>query len=208
MNIERRFVELDRVETRNSDDEAVLYGHAAIFDTLSEDLGGFREKIAPGAFSEAIKSDDVRALFNHDPNYILARNRAGTLELSEDATGLAVEITLPDTSYARDLRESIQRGDVSQMSFGFMTDKGGQEWDEDSDGRLIRTITRASLFDVSPVTYPAYHETDIQARGLEAARESFEAYVKERQSTRDRVIAAEMRARQIHVTDLIDGLSV
>ena len=147
-----------------SDEPAKIMGHAAVFNTLSEDLGWFREKIDPGAFAESIKEDDIRALFNHDPNFVLGRNKAGTLKLSEDDTGLAVEIAPPDTQVARDLLVSIERGDVSQMSFGFRTID--QAW-EIVDEEDIRTLKKAKLFDVSPVTFPAYPETDVAVRSLD-----------------------------------------
>lgn len=146
-----------------------LEGHAAIFNALSEDLGGFREQIAPGAFADAIKSDDVRALFNHDSNYVLGRNLAGTLHLSEDARGLAIAIDLPDTQTIRDLVAApIERGDVSQMSFGFSARPNGQNWAKDDEGRVVRTLTKVRLFDVSPVTFPAYRQTDVAVRELRA----------------------------------------
>lgn len=148
----------------DSDEPAKIMGHAAVFNTLSQDLGWFREKIDPGAFAESIKEDDIRALFNHDPNFVLGRNTANTLKLSEDDTGLAVEIAPPDTQVARDLLVSIERGDVSQMSFGFRTID--QAW-EIVDEEDIRTLKKAKLFDVSPVTFPAYTETDVAVRSLE-----------------------------------------
>lgn len=135
---------------------AVIRGHAALFDTLSEDLGGFREKIAAGAFSDSLASDDIRALLNHDSTLILGRTSAGTLRLSEDATGLAFELDPPDTSYGRDLQISMQRGDVSQMSFGFVPVE--DHWDK-VNGEWIRTLLKVQLFEVSPVTWPAYGDT-------------------------------------------------
>lgn len=144
-----------------------IMGHAALFDTLSEDLGGFREKIKRSAFTQAILTDDVRALFNHDPNMVLGRNRAGTLHLTEDERGLAFVIDPPDTSFARDLVISLRRGDVSQMSFGFQTVT--DTWDM-MDGETIRTLIEVRLFDVSPVTYPAYPQTEAALRSLEEFR--------------------------------------
>jgi len=94
-----------------------IMGHAAIFDQLSEDLGWFREKIEPGAFAATIPIADVRALVNHDPNYVLGRNVAGTLALTEDERGLAIDVTPPDTQWARDLMISMERGDINQMWF-------------------------------------------------------------------------------------------
>lgn len=145
---------------------AVIVGHAAVFNQLSEDLGGWREQIAPGAFAEAIKADDVRALWNHNPDFVLARNLAGTLKLTEDTRGLAIEIDPPDTQWARDLLVSMKRGDVNQMSFGFSVRPNGQNWAKADDGTVVRTLTRVRLFDVSPVTYPAYPQTDAAARSL------------------------------------------
>jgi uncharacterized protein len=134
-----------------------IAGHAALFDSVSEDLGGFRERIRPGAFAASLVADDVRALFNHDPNVILGRNRAGTLRLTEDERGLGIEIDPPDTQAARDLMVSIARGDVSQMSFGFSVGPGGQTWEKNDQG-VLRTLTAVRLFDVSPVVFPAYPE--------------------------------------------------
>jgi HK97 family phage prohead protease len=175
MNIERRAFVVDglRVETRE-DGKRKIRGHAAVFNRLSEDLGGFREQISPGAFATAIVEDDVRALFNHDPNFVLGRNRSGTLTMSEDPDGLAVEIDPPDTQWARDLQVSIDRGDISQMSFGFRVDKGGQSWAKTDQGS-IRTITKARLFDVSPVTFPAYPQTDVAVRELRDWMQSTQA---------------------------------
>ena len=150
-----------RVDTEG-DEPPKIRGHAAVFDKLSENLGGFREKIAPGAFSRAIKKDDVRALFNHDSNYILGRTKSNTLTLEEDEKGLAVEIDPPDTQWARDLMVSIKRGDISQMSFGFTVKDDVWEHFEGKDS--IRTLKDVNLFDVSPVVFPAYPQTDVKVR--------------------------------------------
>lgn len=170
-DIERRFYTVDdlKIETR-ADGTRRMTGHAAVFNQLSEDLGGFREQIAPGAFAEAVAGDDVRALWNHDANHVLGRTAAKTLTLSEDARGLFVEIFPPDTQLARDLMISMERGDVTQMSFGFSVKPNGSNWAKDDEGRVIRTLTRVRLFDVSPVTFPAYPQTDIAVRSLNAWR--------------------------------------
>lgn len=171
MQIERRSFVLDNltVETRAEEgSKPKIVGHAAVFNTLSGDLGGFREQIAPGAFTRAIQEDDVRALFNHDPNIILGRNKSGTLQLSEDEKGLRIELDPPDTQAARDLMVLMERGDVTQMSFAFSVRANGQNWGEDGEGRAIRTLTDLRLYDVSPVVYPAYPETDVALRSFEA----------------------------------------
>jgi HK97 family phage prohead protease len=165
--IERRLYDTNLRIERRAEGRPVLVGHAAVFNAASVDLGGFREIVAPGAFAQSIAEDDVRALFNHEPDNILGRNRAGTLRLSEDARGLAFEIDLPDTQLARDLAVSIERGDISGNSFGFQTIE--DRWQR-ADGGDLRTLVRVRLFDVSPVTYPAYPQTDVALRSLDAWR--------------------------------------
>lgn len=162
--IERRAFTLDKIAITRADDKPKIVGHAAVFNTETDIGGYFREKVAPGAFRDAIGRDDVRALFNHDPNFVLGRNKSGTLRMAEDDVGLAVEIDPPDTQIARDLLVSMERGDISQMSFGFMVRK--QEWEEDDKGVVTRTLIEVELFDVSPVTYPAYPTTDVAVRSL------------------------------------------
>jgi HK97 family phage prohead protease len=165
---ERRVFSVGKLEARKLEGEKrSLAGHAAVFNQRT-DLGYFAEIVAPGAFAKSIGADDIRALFNHDPNFVLGRNKAGTLKLSEDTQGLAVEIDPPDTQFARDLAVSIERGDVTQMSFGFET--VADEWFKDANGDWTRTLREVKLWDVSPVTFPAYPQTDIAARSLEAAK--------------------------------------
>lgn len=173
--IERRAYQ--PVEVRVSDDGDVpkIVGHAAVFDELSEPLGfmyPFREKIERGAFRESIGTDDVRALWNHNPDWVLGRNKAGTLRMREDDRGLAVEINPPDTQWARDLLTSIRRGDVNQMSFGFQVIE--EEWSTEN-GESIRTLKKVRLFDVSVVTYPAYPQTDVAVRSIERLAAQIEA---------------------------------
>lgn len=168
---------------------SVLVGHAAVFNQLSEDLGGFREQVAPGAFAETIRVNDIRALFNHNPDYILGRNVSGTLRMEEDNTGLRIEIDVPDTQIGRDLMISVNRGDVSQMSFGFSVLPDGSSWSEDQSGTTIRTLRSVRLFDVSPVVYPAYPQTDIAVRSLDDWRKQ----KAQPQETHQNDIARELR---------------
>ena len=155
-------------ELRADEHDGKIRGYAAVFDSLSEDLGGFREQIAHGAFSDTLGAD-VRALWNHDANFVLGRTTSGTLTLREDSHGLAIEIDPPDTQQAKDLLISIRRGDVSQMSFGFYTQDDA--W-EQRDGENIRTLRKVELFDVSPVTYPAYQDTSVAVRSLDGWTEA------------------------------------
>jgi HK97 family phage prohead protease len=160
--VQRRVVPINGVEVREADNGFSVIGHAAVFDDLSDDLGGFREKIARGAFKKVL-GDDIRFLVNHNPDLLLARSTNGSLRLKEDPTGLHIEADLAATSAGNDLRVLLERGDMDQMSFAFSMQGGSDTWDEDTDdGSLIRTINRfGGLFDVSAVTYPAYPTTDI-----------------------------------------------
>lgn len=156
------------VETRE-DAAPVVRGYAAVFESETVIAGMFREVVAPGAFDQAVGRDDVRALFNHDPNYVLGRTTVGTLRLSVDERGLRYEVDPPATQWARDLMTSIGRGDVSQSSFGFRVKKDSWTQPENNQGLPLRTIEDVELFDVSPVTYPAYPETSVAARDAAAA---------------------------------------
>lgn len=168
MTTERRIAAAEgaelRVETR--DGKPTIRGYAAVFNSLSSDLGGFVEVIRQGAFRRALSDgQDVRALVDHDPARIIGRNKAGTLRLTEDQRGLLVEIDPPDTTAGRDIVESIRRGDVTGMSFGFVARK--DDWRQEGE-RTIRELHAVDLFDVSAVTYPAYPATEVAVRSLQA----------------------------------------
>jgi HK97 family phage prohead protease len=161
MKTERRY--LAGAELRASGGNRIS-GYAAVFNSLSEDLGGFRENINPGAFARAIREkQDVRCLFNHDNNFVLGRTKSGTLRVSEDSVGLHFDCDLPDTMQGQNLRELIRRGDVSQCSFGFLC--RDDQWSEEA-GEARRRLLDCDLLDVSPVTYAAYSETSVSARSL------------------------------------------
>jgi HK97 family phage prohead protease len=158
-----RIGELRVVDGEGEDDRTRIEGYAAVFDVQSEDLGGFREVIRAGAFAKTVQEADVRALWNHSAEYPLGRTRAGTLDLAEDDQGLAFTIWPPDTQYARDLLVSMRRGDVDQMSFGFEAIR--DEWTEAPAGGLaLRMLLEVRLYDVSPVTFPAYPQTSAEVR--------------------------------------------
>ena len=179
---ERRFLS-GPVELRaaaQEGDAPKVRGYAAVFGKESDNLGSeqyqFREIIQRGAFDDVL-GDDVRALFNHDPNFILARSKdgKGTLSIGTDERGLWYEFEAPDTQAGRDLMESIKRGDIDQSSFAFTVGKDGQSWEErqEGDGPTIvtRTIKKVSrLYDVSPVTYPAYPDATVAVRSLKEFR--------------------------------------
>lgn len=149
-----------RADTGDNEDRLLFRGHAAVFDQPA-DLRYMTEYIARGAFRKALgRSPDVRALWNHDDRLVLASAKNNTLTLTEDPRGLLAEFEAAPTSYARDLHTLVQRGDVDQMSFWFTVVE--DTWRDEEDGTITRTITEiGELYDVSPVTFPAYPQTDV-----------------------------------------------
>lgn len=172
-SLERRSFAFEIRTEKREDGERMVRGHGAVYNTESQDLGGFREVIHPGAFDDAITVSDIRALINHDPNLILARTTSGTLKVGTDSRGLTYEFSAPDTSYARDLVVSMDRGDITQSSFAFTVKE--DRWEELADGSFLRHIDKVErLYDVSPVTYPAYEEADVRV-----ARRSLDSFLQE-----------------------------
>ena len=150
-------------EIKAAAESRTVEGYASVFNSMSEDLG-FREVILPGAFSDVL-DNDVRALYNHDSNYLLARTTSGTLELKEDEKGLYYRFEMPNTSYGNDMLELFRRGDLTQSSFGFTVEKDSWRME---DGQQVRYIERVgSLFDVSPVVFPAYSQASSGLRSAE-----------------------------------------
>jgi HK97 family phage prohead protease len=143
-------------------------GYAAMFNSLSDNLGGFVEVIRPGAFKRTLaEGADVRCLFNHNEDLVLGRSTAGTLRLWEDEVGLQFECDLPNTTVANDLYESIQRKDVDQCSFGFYVDDDGDNWTPTQDAPgVLRELLDVDLVDASVVTYPAYAATSVGTRAM------------------------------------------
>ncbi|RZJ33730.1 MAG: HK97 family phage prohead protease [Flavobacterium sp.] len=182
---ERRFF-ASEVRAAKKDDAApealpVIEGYAAKFN--SETVIGryyqFREKIAPEAFNDVL-NDDVRCLFNHDPNHVLARciDGEGTLTLTVDAVGLKYSYVTPNRQYAKDLADAIEAGDVSQSSFAFEVES--ETWEEKEGEFPLRTINKyKKLYDVSPVTYPAYADTEV-------AKRSFDEFKKDNEGSESR----------------------
>lgn len=149
-------------ETREDGEGLYIEGYFSVFNSNYEIWPGATESVAPGAFSNTL-SDDVRALINHDTTLVLGRNKAGTLELKEDARGLWGKITInPNDSDAMNLYERVKRGDVDQCSFGFDIVKEDTEFRE--DGTIHWTIREVKLYEVSCCTFPAYEDTSISAR--------------------------------------------
>jgi HK97 family phage prohead protease len=147
-------------------------GYAILFNNVTNIGDMFHEQIAPGAFTASLANDDILALHSHDISRVVGRTGAGTLTLREDATGIAFENPLPDTTDGRDLAVSIERGDIPGMSFGF--DSLVEMWDE-SVTPPMRTILEAKLYEITYTAMPAYTDTSVALRSLEAAREEARA---------------------------------
>lgn len=144
-----------KVEKREGGDRLLIEGYAYKFLMRSQNLGGFVEQIKPGAGAEAAESDDIRALFNHDKSLILGRSASGTLRAAEDSEGLPYEIDADmRQSYVRDLAIAMERGDVTGSSFGMKVTE--DSWSLTEDDFPLRSVERMGLFDISPVTFPAY----------------------------------------------------
>lgn len=142
-----------------------LTGYAAVFGKLSQNLGGFVEKVASGAFNKTLKDGaPVFARFNHENNLLLGTTESGTLTLSADRTGLRYVVELPDTSAGRDVKALAERGDLRYSSFAFQTVEDA--WDLTPDGFPLRTLKVVRLIDVAPVTDPAYRDTTTGMRSL------------------------------------------
>jgi HK97 family phage prohead protease len=178
----------DKIEVRSDGGRTTISGYAAVFNSLSEDLGGFVEVIRPGAFQAALAAgQDVRGLVNHDPNLLLGRTASGTMRLAEDKRGLRYEIDAPDTQLARDLVELLRRGDLTGSSFAFTVAKDGDLW-RDEQGNTIRELHAVdTLYDVGPVVYPAYKTTV-----SEAARRSLERFVRRNETEFDKAVRAQI----------------
>lgn len=141
-----------------------LIGYAAVFNSLSGDLGGFKERLLPGAFKGSVANGiDVRALVDHDSSKLLGRTSNGTLRVSEDEVGLRVEVDLPQTSYASDILALVRRRDVKGMSFGFRVPDGGQRFVREG-GQMIRELTAVDLKEVTVTSRPAYDATSVYVR--------------------------------------------
>lgn len=157
----------DDFKTRDENNEPIIEGYFAVFNSIYELWDGATESIAPGAFDNTI-SGDIRALINHDTTLVLGRTTAGTLELKVDSRGLWGRIRVnPKDQDAMNLHARVERGDVTQCSFGFFIIS--EETDYRADGSVHWTLTEVELFEVSCCTFPAYEETSINARAKDYA---------------------------------------
>ena len=196
--VEFRDFELQEMRADNSDGKRRLVGYTAVFDQEVDIGGWFRETFRQGSFTKTLREYDQVALWNHDTGAPLARKSAGTLALREDDHGLHVEIELNNTSWANDVFESVRSGVVRGMSIGFSVLKADWSDLEDNQKLPLRTVREAQLFESSPVTFPAYPTTEIQARSI------FEASGLTRKA--DRIATtSEPDGREVHSTDSVES---
>ena len=170
-NIERRYT-LVPVELRAREDRRTIGGYAAVFNKLSQNLGGFVERVAPTFFNKS-RGDgwpDVLARYNHDDNMLLGTTGGGTLRLSVDETGLLYDVDPP--AARADVAELVERGDVRKSSFAFRLFTDGDDWTMSDQGYPLRTLVSGQLVDVAPVNLPAYMDSSVGMRGIEAALDS------------------------------------
>lgn len=160
---------------RSAATTTTITGYAAKFNVEAVIAGVFRERIAPGAFTDSLRRDDVRVLFNHSPDRVLGRVKAGTASLQEDAIGLRYKVTInPNDPLAVSVGAMVSRGDVSGASFWFeMPDPADEIWTMPAGSTLpLRTLRRLKLFDAGPVSFPAYEEATATARDIDAGQAS------------------------------------
>jgi HK97 family phage prohead protease len=163
--ITRSYFQIEDVEIREANGKPTIAGYAAVFEKLSVPIYNFKEKIRAGAFANSLKKNNVRALWNHNPDMVLGSIKAGTLRLFEDERGLRFELDPPDTQAGKDAVISIRRKDVDGMSFGFNILR--QEWDEGDRNNIVRTLIEVDLREVSPTAFPAYPDTKVKVRNIE-----------------------------------------
>jgi HK97 family phage prohead protease len=164
---EIRYLDFKDFEVRADENgRKTLIGYAARFDSLSERLWGFQEKIAPGAFSRSLgEGKDIGALWNHNSDLPIGSTGSGTLKLEEDDLGLKFELTPIETNAGKDAIIAVETKVVRGVSFGFVTIK--DEWDWQDDENAIRTLEEVDLIEISPTMFPAYKATSISARSNE-----------------------------------------
>jgi HK97 family phage prohead protease len=166
MNIREKVFSAEIRAASGADGLTTISGYAAVYNSRSEDLGGFVEVLAPGCFTKTLsENNSIKCLWNHNQDYVLGSRKAGTLDITDDDKGLKIECRLtPGVTFAQDFAKTVSAGSVDQMSYMFAAVR--DSWSRDADGTQVRTILEAKLYEVSPVCFPAYEATSISARGI------------------------------------------
>lgn len=168
MKAERRFVDVKEIRAAGEENEMIIEGYPIVYNSETKIGPWFREIIFPGAATEALTRSDEIVLFNHDSNYPLARRSNGTLEVEEDDHGVKIKADLSGSARGREAHEMIKNGLITKMSFAFTVKEESWEAPEEKNGIDLRIIREfEQIFDYSPVTYPAYQATEVQARSAE-----------------------------------------
>ena len=183
MNIEFRQISGLEVRAEERDGTQLLAGRGIPHNEWSEDLGGFRERIAPGAFREAIADGDIRVLYNHNPDIVLGRQSTGTARIEEREDGVHYEVVInEEDADAKSAAARIRRGDVSGNSFGFFVERAEDQTWEERDGMMWRTIHRAQLRELGPQTFPAYPTSDVSVRSVDAVLEEGRKWLEQKRT--------------------------
>jgi len=187
--LEIRDLTTNKIEIREDDNgNRTLTGYAVKWEKKSQVLGffrKFREQFKRGSFADSLGKDDQRFLWSHDVSKVLGRKKNNTLRLSEDDIGLRVELDLPKTTLGDDTYESIKRGDIDGMSFGFRMED--HEIEEPDDDLPLRTVKKAKLLEVSAVAFPAYPDSEVSARGYDPIKEHVEGLEEYREQEKARI---------------------
>ncbi|WP_429998557.1 HK97 family phage prohead protease [Metabacillus fastidiosus] len=179
---ETRELATDSIEIREANGTRMIHGYAVKWGMPSNKIGGrFFEQFQKGAFTESLAKHDIRALWSHDTSKVLGRTKNNTLRLTEDDVGLRFELDLPNTTVGNDTYESINRGDIDGVSFGFRAIQ--QHWEKRDQNNIVRDITKANLLEISPIGFPAYPDSQVSIRGYDP----FNDY-SEKQDLRKRLI--------------------
>ncbi|WP_155591863.1 HK97 family phage prohead protease [Lysinibacillus cavernae] len=185
---ETRNLTTNEIDLREeSEGKRTISGYAVKWEMKSHTMGywrRFKEQFKRGSFTDSLTIDDQLALWSHDTSKVLGRTKNGTLRLYEDEIGLRFELELPNTTLGNDAYETIRRGDVEGVSFAFQMQK--EEWDENDIDNIIRTISKAKLIEVSPVAFPAYPDSEVQARSHDPYKEHFKS--KQQSNRRQRLL--------------------
>lgn len=161
--MERRVFQTELRALTDSAGNPIIEGYGAVFNSLSLNLGGFKERVQERAFTKTLQEGDPRSLFGHSPLHVLGRRSAGTLEVWTDSKGLGYRVKPPNAQWARDLMASIERGDIRESSFMFDTIR--DSWlDKTQEGDPIRDLVEVRLYELGPVTFPAYEDTEVEIR--------------------------------------------
>lgn len=199
MEIERRFIDVK--EIRAADEGMIIEGYPIVYNVEAEIGGYFRESIAKGAATNAFARSDEIVLFNHDSNFPLARKSNGTLTVTEDDHGVKIKADVSGSARGREAHEMIQNGLISKMSFAFSVEK--ESWVTAQEGGMdLRIIDEfREIFDYSPVTYPAYKQTEVQARSAEELKKSHDTATAEDElaAARDEFEPWELQAMEIEL---------